>query len=262
VTGLVVTRLSTTPIKGLRMHEPAEIELGRAGAAGDRSFLLVGAEGRVRSVTQVGALLRMRADFDPACEQLTVACDDGRSCDGVVELGAPVAANALDVRLVAGHEVVGPWSEFISGVAGEPLRLVKVDEPGTANDLAAVTLLGEGSLEDLGRRSGLGALDPRRFRMLIQFGPSEPYLEDTWEGREIDVGLARLRVGATVPRCAATTRDPERGVRDAPVVRAIKDYRGIQPTGWGDGVPFGVYADVVRPGRVRVGDAVQQSADA
>jgi uncharacterized protein YcbX len=255
MTEATVTRLSTTPIKGLRMHEPDEIVLEAGGAVGDRAFVLVNAEDRVRSVTLVGGLLRMCAEYDPRRERLRVACD-GRSCDGVVELGASVAANALDVKLVPGHEVLGPWSGFISEVAGEPLRLVKVDEPGTANDLAAVTLLGAGSLEELGRRSGLDALDPRRFRMLIQFGPSEPHVEDTWEGREISVGEVRLRVGATVPRCAATTRDPERGDRDAPVVRAIKDYRGLQPTGWGDGVPFGVYADVVRPGRIRVGDAV------
>lgn len=252
----VVTRLTTTPVKGLRVHAPSEIALGPAGAAGDRAFLLVGPEDRVRSVTLVGALLRMRADYDPERGRLRVACDDGRACDDVVELGAPVAANALDVKIVHGHEVLGPWSAFISDVAGEPLRLVKVDEPGTASDLTVVTLLGEGSLEELGRRSGLGPLDPRRFRMLIQFGPSEPHVEDGWEGRELEVGQARLRVGGTVPRCAATTRDPDRGDRDAPVVKAIKDYRGIGPTGWGDGVPFGVYADVVHPGRVRVGDPV------
>ena len=254
--GMVVTRLTTTPVKGLRVNEPAEIVVDERGAAGDRAFLLIGENDRVRSVTLVGGLLRMRADYDPETGRLAVIADDGQVCEETVALGESVTANALDVKRIPGRMVLGPWSAFISEVAGEPLRLVKPDEAGTAQDLAPATLLGEGSLEELARRSGLGAIDPRRFRMLVQFGPSEPHAEDGWEGRAITVGEARLSVGATVPRCAATTRDPERGARDAPIVRAIKEYRGIQPTGWGDGVPFGVYADVVQGGRIRIGDPV------
>lgn len=62
--GMVVTRLTTTPVKGLRVNEPAEIVIDERGAAGDRAFLLIGENDRVRSVTLVGGLLRMRADYD------------------------------------------------------------------------------------------------------------------------------------------------------------------------------------------------------
>ena len=73
----------------------------------------------------------------------------------------------------------------------------------------------------------------------------------------VEVGTARLRVGGSVPRCAAVTRNPEGGERDKPVVNAIKAYRGVQATGFGQGVPFGVYADVVQNGVVRVGDELR-----
>jgi uncharacterized protein YcbX len=120
-----------------------------------------------------------------------------------------------------------------------------------------VTLLGEGSLRALERESGLKSIDPRRFRMLIQFSSGEEHVEDTWRGAELKVGSARLRVGGPVARCTAITRDPERGVRDAALVKAIKEYRGMCPTDTIVGVPFGVYARVLEGGRVRVGDPLE-----
>jgi hypothetical protein len=120
-----------------------------------------------------------------------------------------------------------------------------------------VTLLGDGSVRALERESGLGPIDARRFRMLIQFTADSAHVEDTWEGLDVEVGTARLRVGGSVPRCAAVTRNPEDGRRDKPIVKAIKAYRGVQATGFGRGVPFGVYADVVQNGVVRVGDVLR-----
>jgi hypothetical protein len=40
-------------------------------------------------------------------------------------------------------------------------------------------------------------------------------------------------------------------------VQVIRAYRGLRDTLFGPGVPFGVYADVVTPGRVGVGDSLQ-----
>ena len=60
--------------------------------------------------------------------------------------------------------------------------------------------------------------------------------------------------GGPVPRCATTTRDPSTGQRDLDTLRAIAAYRGRRD---GKDIDFGVYAQVVRPGRVRVGDAVE-----
>ena len=63
-----------------------------------------------------------------------------------------------------------------------------------------------------------------------------------------------LRLGGPVARCAVTTRDPDTGVRDLDTLRLIKGYRGQLD---GGEIPFGVFARVERPGRVRVGDAFE-----
>ena len=48
-------------------------------------------------------------------------------------------------------------------------------------------------------------------------------------------------------------RSPDTGERDLDTLKLIKGYRGVRN---GEAIDFGVYARVVRPGRVRVGDAV------
>lgn len=63
-----------------------------------------------------------------------------------------------------------------------------------------------------------------------------------------------IRVSGPVPRCALTTRSPDTGERDLDTLRLIKGYRGVRN---GEAIDFGVYARVVRPGRVRVGDVVE-----
>ena len=65
-----------------------------------------------------------------------------------------------------------------------------------------------------------------------------------------------LEIGGPVPRCATTTRDPATGKRDLDTLREIAAYRGKRD---GKKIDFGVYAQVVRQGRVRVGDRIEAS---
>jgi uncharacterized protein YcbX len=152
--------------------------------------------------------------------------------------------------------VEGPWNEVLSDAAGEPVRLVRASDPSAGHDGYPVTLLGEESVAGLARRSGARPVDGRRFRMLIGFAGLSAHTEDCWRGQTIEIGGAVVRVGGPVPRCAATTRDPDRGARDLPTVRMIRSYRGVRANEFGRGVNFGVYAEVVTEGIVRVGDAL------
>jgi uncharacterized protein YcbX len=219
--------------------------------------MVVNVDDRVVSITMCGALARMTARWDPACGRLSIVADDGANYEEEVALGERVVARCFGTHPRAARLVVGPWNELISRIAGRPLRLVKTDDHGAGSDVHPVTLLGEGSIRALERESKLERVDPRRFRMLIQFASHQGHVEDTWEDLEVEAGTAYLRIRGTVPRCAAVTRHPDRGERDQPVVRAIRAYRGVGPTGFGNGVPFGVYADVLVSGTVCVGDMLR-----
>ena len=79
--------------------------------------------------------------------------------------------------------------------------------------------------------------------------------EDGWAGRRLRLGEAVVEGGGPVVRCAVTTRDPETTRRDLDTLRILGDYRGRR--GEDGSVLFGVYASVVEPGRVRLGDPVE-----
>jgi uncharacterized protein len=112
------------------------------------------------------------------------------------------------------------------------------------------------SLERLRAQAGVSEpIDPRRFRMTFGVEGLEAHEEDRWIGRDVSVGDTTLRVRGNVGRCAATTRQPDTGDVDFKTLHHLKAYRYEVPTT--EPLPFGVYASVVRPGRVRVGDAVQ-----
>jgi len=252
-----VTRLSTTPVKGLALHHPDAIVLLRTGAAGDREFFVIDGRDRLISIWKTGRLVRFRAAHDPRAGRITLSSAEREVCGGPVRLGAPVIARSYGQRKVAGTVIEGPWNAVLSEAAGEPVRLVRVNEPGAGHDEYPVTLLGEESVAELARRSGARSVDARRFRMLISFSGLPAHAEDGWQGQVTEIGEALVRMGGPVPRCAGTTRNPDQGARDLPTVRMIKSYRGVQANEFGRGVNFGVYAEVVAEGVVRVGDPLR-----
>jgi uncharacterized protein YcbX len=77
-------------------------------------------------------------------------------------------------------------------------------------------------------------------------------------GRSVRAGEALLSVIRLDPRCSLPTRNPETGERDADTLRWLASYRRADD---GD-VYCGLYADVLEPGRVAVGDPVEPVGDA
>ena len=137
---------------------------------------------------------------------------------------------------------------------GRPVRIVRCDRIGGTRKAHPATLVSDGSMDALGAVLGVGDLDARRFRMLIELDGAEAHEEDTWIGCQIGLGGAILRISAPVPRCAMTTHDPETGQRDYDTLRAIKEYRGQVD---GKDLMFGVWGEVERPGVIRLGDEVR-----
>jgi uncharacterized protein YcbX len=88
----------------------------------------------------------------------------------------------------------------------------------------------------------------------VEVAGAGPHEEDEWLGRAVRVGEAVVRVARANPRCVVTTQDPDTGVADFPTLSELRAYRGTAPGS--SSPPMGVYADVLEPGRVRVGDPV------
>jgi len=249
-----VSLLSVTPVKGLALHHPAYIDVSATGVSGDRAMFLVTESGELISCTDIGELMCHRAEYDPVTGLLEVRGPSGLLRSAIVELGEQLDTDFHGRREVSGHVAIG-WSTLFSDIARRPVRLVV----GTAGgfDVAGLTLLGSSSVDALAARNATDSIDGRRFRMNVEVSGTQPQDEDSWNGRKLHLGEAVVQVGGPVKRCAATTRNPDSGVVDLQTLRMIGAYRGRQDTAeFGKGFYFGVYAEVVVPGRVHTGDAV------
>lgn len=255
-TDLTVTRLSTTAIKGLQMQHPDAIELTEHGAAGDRRFYLVDEAGGLASCTRTPELFGLVARWDAEARCLSVSRGDEMLVEGVIEPGSPAETDLYGLRTLGATAVADPrWDAFFSDLLGRRIRLLEAAD--SAYDVRPATLLGSASVAELARRSDLPAVDADRFRMLIEFSGGPPHVEDTWAGRLITIGDAALRAEGPVKRCAATTRNPADGAVDLQTLRLITGYRGRQESILGVGANFGIYAEVLDPGTVTVGDVLE-----
>jgi len=250
-----LTRLSVTPVKALRLSHPVEAELTAGGIPEDRRFYLIDEADALFDASDHAALLRVVPEYDPAAERLRLTFPDGSVVGDAADRLQDTITTDFFGRSVQGRLVDGDFADALSRYADQPLRLARVTRDGDGQDVHPLTLVSSESVRDLGRRGDRTDLDPRRFRMTLEIEGCEPYEEDSWDAELVRVGEATIRVRGQVPRCVVTTLGPETGDKDFGTLTQIARYR--PRIGGRGGLPFGMYADVVQAGRVRVGDPVE-----
>jgi uncharacterized protein YcbX len=216
--------------------------------------VISGEDGSLVAATVAPDLLRVVPDYDATTERLALTFPDG----AVVEDAADRTAEEVHVdvwkRRANGRRVAGPFAEALSRFVGRSVLLVRVAD-AEGQDAHPLTLVSSASVAEIGAHGGDELLDGRRFRMNLEVGGVAPYEEDTWSGNLVRVGGSTIRVGAQVPRCIVTTLDPDTGEKDFKTLNLIARHR--PRIGARAGLPFGMYAEVVEPGRVSVGDPVE-----
>jgi uncharacterized protein YcbX len=149
------------------------------------------------------------------------------------------------VRTPGGDEfnVVDP---ALATELGHGARVIKQDRG--VFDASPLSLITTQTIAAIG---GLASadLDPRRFRpnLLVEAAGDEPFQEEAWIGRVLEVGGMRMRVDRRDSRCVIITVDPESAERNPAVLRAVAQNRESCA---------GIYGATVAPGRVAVGDPV------
>jgi len=249
-----VTRFNVTPVKGTALLHPDEVTLTQAGIPENRRFFLVDERDELFSGSTFGPLVQVRASVgeDGA---LTCAFPAGGVVSGPVdELGRDVVVDFYG-RPVAAREVLGVFSTAFSEYVGTAVRLMRAERDGDGVDVHPLTVVGAESVAELGRRGGYdGDLDSLRFRINIELGGTEPFEEDGWDGRSLGIGDAVIRLDGQIPRCVVTTQDPATGIHDWNTLKQIAAFRPQMARR--QGIPFGMYAQVVRPGTIRLGAGV------
>ena len=126
-------------------------------------------------------------------------------------------------------------------------------------DLAAMHLLSTASLHALDALAPDSAVDVRRFRpnVVIDTGDAEGFVDTEWVGHDIVIGEhVVLRVSDNATRCVMTTLAQDGLDQDRSVLKTLAVENQQEFGGLGRSACFGVYAEVVSGGAIRVGDAV------
>jgi len=119
-------------------------------------------------------------------------------------------------------------------------------------DEAPVSVISQATIAGIGRQAGFD-LDRRRFRanILVETDSDQPFREDRWVGGMLLFGdrepRPAIRVTMRDLRCMMINLDPETGAQDARVLKTVVRLNDNNA---------GVYATVVRPGLIRIGDQV------
>jgi uncharacterized protein YcbX len=257
-----IQRIGYTPLKGGRHQAHDAVELGPDGPAGDRTFCLVDrARGRVLRTIQNPSLVQARVRWYAGV--LTVDLPrrtvEGSPAPTGERVRVDYWGREADLELQD-----GPWAAAYSEHLGFEVALARVARAGEVVYGAPVSLVTTSALRRLGERLG-AAVDPARFRATVVVDTldgdpvasgSAGHPEDGWHGRRLRLGEAQVQVRGAIPRCAVVDLDPDKGVRDLPVLRELTGYRQHQ-----DGPLFGVDAVVTAPGTVRAGDPVELERD-
>jgi hypothetical protein len=271
-----VSTLLRYPVKSMLGVSVQQAEVVGSGLVGDRGWALVDAEtGKVASAKSPRlwrALLTLQAADGAAA--VTVRMPDGT----VLEAGSPAADDALSAllgRRVAMQQVREPKAELDRAVPEEvlaqgvdadvPFELLELaqETPGsTFVDYAPVHVITTATLEAV-RAAGRGEgrehdADVRRFRanLVVDLPGAAGFVENDWVGRELAVGEVRLQVFLPTPRCAVPTLAQGDLPGDPDVIRTLARHNRIEVEGFGLQQSAGVYAKVLVPGTVRVGDPV------
>lgn len=142
--------------------------------------------------------------------------------------------------LINGH----PWRSpaalaLVRGAAGDDAWLERADEQDRF-DILPLLVVTDGAIAAFGR-------DGRRLRANVVVGGVDRLQEFDWPSRVIAVGDVRIHLRSRRGRCSMTTVDPDTLAVDPDVLRDIlQRFQGR----------LGLNADVVRAGRLTVGDRV------
>jgi len=273
-----VARLRRYPVKSMLGQDVHATMVSRDGLAGDRRLAAVSrTTGKIASAKYPRLwrdllTLSAAADDTGGDGAVRITLPGGKviwSTDADVDevlstvLGEPVMLTAVPPPGASLDRAV-PEAVLREGVAANvPAEIMEIGgggPPGTFVDFAPVHLLTTSTLDRIAELSPYRSAHPERYRPNIVVRTAPPgFTENDWLGRTLRIGDELvLGVIARTPRCAVPTLAHGGLPRDAEALRVLARHNRVRPVQVNDPEPCaGVYADVLAPGRIRVGDPVR-----
>jgi uncharacterized protein YcbX len=181
-------------------------------------------------------LAALRTGYDEASHTLTIEWEGCEAARGDLRTKEGRLAIEAFFRRFMPKELYGPPKVLFGG-------------SHSFSDVAkkVVSIINLASVAAVETAVGL-PVHPLRFRGNVYATGWPAWHEFDLLGRELTIGNARLKVVKRIQRCAATEVDPDTGIRDVPVLRALMDTFGH--------ADCGIYAEVVAGGDIAAGDTI------
>lgn len=226
---LVVVALQRFPVKAMGVDVLQSVAVDARGLLGDREWAVYASDGKLATGKHSRRFRRMDPVFAAISRRIgddtMVALPSGAS----VVAGTPEADVALSVHF------------------GEPVTLRR-ETTVQHQDGATFSIVGTATLAELGRYEGDGRpVDPRHLRTNVVVATGEPYVEETWLGREVQLGEVLVRVSEATERCRMVGVAQVDLSERPGMLKAISDHHDLVA---------GVYASVLQSGTIAVGDVV------
>jgi uncharacterized protein len=273
-----VAVLRRYPVKSMLGEDVDAGEVTFTGLAGDRRLAVIS-----RSTGKIASAKFPRLWRDLLT--LSAMADEGTG-DGAVRImlpeGKTIWSNDADADAIlsdlldepvtltatpppgAALDRAVPEAVLRDGVAAPvPAELMEIGgggPPGTFVDFAPLHLLTSSTLDRIAELSPYRRADLERYRPNIVVRTTAPgFTENDWLGRNLRIGdEIVLRVIARTPRCAVPILAHGDLPRNPDALRVLARHNRVEPLDSLDPEPCaGVYAEVLRPGRIRTGDAVR-----
>ena len=264
------------PVKSMMGETLSETDIREAGIPGDRGWAVRDEKrGGIRGGKKIPQLMTLAAQSGTAAPLITAADGDSASASSErindwlsgklnhpVTLWPLLPADQLAHYRRGAHEnedfeqelraVFGRLpDEPLPDLAGFEELLEFESPPGTYFDAFPISIISQQSLNTMDQLEGESRFDVRRFRpnLLVDVpGSDHPFPEQAWVGKTLAIGSVTLKIDTTCPRCAMTTH----GFDDLPQDPQI--MRKLVANSEGN---LGIYASVVKVGKVATGDSVR-----
>lgn len=227
---LRVARVWRYPVKSMLGQRADAIDVAASGVVGDRRYAIRDHNGRLGSGKNAGRLKKI----------------DGLLCFRARYEGGRAVVTFPDATEIDADDP--EMGALLSDVLGQPVGFERTDD-GSHVDAGPLHLLTTASLAWLARTLPAAKTDERRFRpnVVIEAAGDEP-VEQDWIGRTLRIGAEGvLRVTEPTERCGMVALEQDDLPRDPGVLRHITQNADLN---------FGVYAEVITPGRIEAGDEV------
>ncbi|MGB0955355.1 MAG: MOSC domain-containing protein [Panacagrimonas sp.] len=280
-----VTEIWRYPVKSMAGEKLTRAQVNPNGILGDRAWALRNDEvgefqGGKKFPDMMKCIARFRSEPDAATippvdislpDGSTTASDASDLPERLKTITDGVAASLWSVpppdKLDFYRRAQRGEAEFMSEIEhmfqrapGEPLpdlaqfppELMEFTSfPGMFFDATPINLLSTAALRHMSALNPASNWDARRFRPNFLIEPGETLsalVEHQWLGRRLKVGSLVLDCVMPTPRCSMVTQSQDGLAFDAEVLRAVVRQADQN---------MGVYATVVAPGEVSVGDRLE-----